>query len=338
MKLSYLLAVSTAASVFDISTAAKAADDGCFQWNSLFHPKDWTYCQAINDNMYMYYTPMEDNVMVGLHILEGSYGWSSLGPGGNGGMKGASQIVVRKNDDDEWIAEDRYSSDYATPSLDEQQDVQLLFAQQDDETGETAWAVVIPQNSCDERDYTLEDHDMFMIYAMGSTHDFAFHGDERGSFTANLLGLPPFLPDMDEYEHVDLVMPNVPVVRGEPELDQSNAFICSYFDMEVLGKDMGFTSDDKVHMVGYEPVISDGNEKYLHHFTLFTCEGYADGQGLDDSHLYHQKFLPSCTKMPPGCQSFLGGVSRELSLLFLCLSYVQNLTLFAFLTTVGCWQ
>ena len=150
--------------------------------------------------------------------------------------------------------------------------------------------------------------------------------------------LPPFLPDMDEYEHVDLVMPNVPVVRGEPELDQSNAFICSYFDMEVLGKDMGFTSDDKVHMVGYEPVISDGNEKYLHHFTLFTCEGYADGQGLDDSHLYHQKFLPSCTTIPPECQSFLGGVSRELSLLFLCASYVQNLTLFAFLTTVGCWQ
>ena len=110
MKLSCLLAVSTAASAFGTSAAVKAAEGGCFNWNEkdtyLFHPKDWTYCQAINDDMYMYYTPMRNNVMVGLHILEDSYGWSSLGPGGNGGMKGASQIVVRKNNDGKWVAED----------------------------------------------------------------------------------------------------------------------------------------------------------------------------------------------------------------------------------------
>jgi len=275
-------------------------------------PKDWTYCQSINDNMYLYYTPLEDSIMIGLHVLEGSFGWSALGPGGNGGMKGASQIVVRKNDDDEWVAEDRYSTDYSTPTLDESQDIELLFAQQDDVTGETSWGVVLPQNSCDERDYPLdEDHNVFMIYALGSTHDFNFHGGARGQFTANLLGLPPNQPNMDDYDHVDLVMPNVSVVRGEEDLDPTNPFICSYFDMEVLGEDMGFTAEDKVHMVGYEPVITEGNEKYLHHFTMFSCEGYAEGtplqQQLDDSHLYHQKVLPSCTNMPPGCTEFLGG-------------------------------
>ena len=148
--------------------------------------------------------------MLGLHVLEDLYGWSSLAPAGNGGMKGASQIVVRKNEIDEWIAEDRYSLDYTTPSLDDQQDVQLLFAQQDEETGETAWGVVIPQNSCDEPyDYPLEDHEIYMIWAMGSNHHFAFHGVFRGQFTANLMGLPPSEPDMEEYDHVDLVMPNV---------------------------------------------------------------------------------------------------------------------------------
>ena len=238
--------------------------------------------------------------MIGLHVLEGSFGWSALGPGGNGGMKGASQIVVRKNDDDEWVAEDRYSTDYSTPTLDESQDIKLLFAQQDDVNGETSWGVILPQNSCDERDYPLdEDHNVFMIYALGSTHDFNFHGGARGQFTANLMGLPPHEPNMDDYDHVDLVMPNVSVVRGEEDLDPTNPFICSYFDMEVLGDDMGFTADDKVHMVGYEPVITEGNEKYLHHFTMFSCEGYAEGtplqQKLDDSHLYHQKVIPSCT-------------------------------------------
>merc|ERR1719183_2208425 len=84
--------------------------------------------------MYLYYTPLEDNIMIGLHVLEGSFGWRALGPGGNGGMKGASQIVVRKNDDDKWVAEDRYSDGYSTPTLDESQDIKLLFAQQDDVT------------------------------------------------------------------------------------------------------------------------------------------------------------------------------------------------------------
>jgi len=128
---------------------------------------------------------------------------------------------------------------------------------------------------------------------------------------------------MESYDHVDLVMPNVPVTRAQEELeagfDPSNAFVCSYFDLDVIGKDVGFDSDDKVHMVGYEPIFAEGNEQYLHHFTLFSCPmegrdnpismGMGSGavQGLDDSHLYHQKVVSDCTNMPPGCENFLGG-------------------------------
>ena len=66
---------------------------------------------------------------------------------------------MRKDDSTgAWMAEDRHSFDYVTPSMDEKQDVQLLFAEQDEETGETAWGVVIPQDACDEPyDYALED-------------------------------------------------------------------------------------------------------------------------------------------------------------------------------------
>ena len=211
----YNIASTEATAQFRGSTAKNAATDaGCFHWNSqettLFHPNDWTYCQPINQNMYMYYTPLEDTIMLGLHVLEGAHGWTALGQGGNGGMKGASQIVVRKNDDDKWIAEDRYSTDYAEPTVDDQQNVQLLFAEQDDVTGETAWGVLIPQNSCDDHDYAIEDRLIFMIFAVGSSHTFAYHGENRGQFTANLLNRPPSKPNMDEYDHVDLLMPNVP--------------------------------------------------------------------------------------------------------------------------------
>lgn len=100
--------------------------------------------------------------------------------------------------------------DYTMPSMDDSQDVQLIFAQQDEDTGETAWGVVIPQNSCDEPyDYAIEDRQIFMIWAYGSGHGFGFHGDTRGQFTANLMAAPPEVINLDEYEFVDLAMPNV---------------------------------------------------------------------------------------------------------------------------------
>ena len=100
--------------------------------------------------------------------------------------------------------------DYTMPSMDDSQDVQLIFAQQDEDTGETAWGVVIPQNSCDEPyDYAIEDRQIFMIWAYGSDHGFGYHGDTRGQFTANLMAAPPEVINLDEYEYVDLAMPNV---------------------------------------------------------------------------------------------------------------------------------
>jgi len=64
---------------------------GCFSDNasSSFHPGDWKYCQElVDDTLYMYYTPLNDTIMLGLHATEGVTGWSSLAPSGNGGMKG----------------------------------------------------------------------------------------------------------------------------------------------------------------------------------------------------------------------------------------------------------
>ena len=61
---------------------------------------------------------------------------------------------------------------------------------------------------------------------------------------------------------------NLSVVRGEVDADPTNPFICSYFDLEELG----LSSADKIHMVGYEPLATEGNEDFLHHLTLYTCE------------------------------------------------------------------
>ena len=209
----------------------------------------------------MYYTPLADHVMLGLHALEDVKGWSSLALSGNGGMKGASQIVVRRDDDDKWVAEDMHSHDYVTPSVDESQDVQLIFAQQDELTGEAAWGVVLPKDSCDEFDYHIDDKKRFMLWAYGQTHDFFFHSSNRGQFEANLLAPPPEPVSFDEYDKMAFTMPDVPVVRGESGLDPTNPFICSYFDLDVMGKEFGFSSNDKIHMVGYDVDANSETEK-----------------------------------------------------------------------------
>ena len=176
--------------------AAATETVGCYK-NAPFDQDDWMYCQAINDSLYMYYTPTEDTIMPGLHATKNAPGWTALAFGGNGGMKGASQIVVRRDDTtDEWKAEDRHSMDYTMPTLDAQQDVRLLFALQDEQDGQTAWGVMIPKNSCDPDDYDIQDKRMYMHWALGSDHTFGYH-TARGQFHASMWQAPKVFPSTE---------------------------------------------------------------------------------------------------------------------------------------------
>ena len=81
----------TAATLLTYATSSLfhgASAATCFEGDAPFHKDDWKYCQEISDTLHMYYTPLDDTVMLGLHATEGVTGWSSLAPAGNGGMKG----------------------------------------------------------------------------------------------------------------------------------------------------------------------------------------------------------------------------------------------------------
>lgn len=86
------------------------------------------------------------------------------------------------------------------------------------------------------------------------------------------------------------------------------SFICTYFDLDVMAMDMNVTHKDKIHVVGYEPKIEEGNEKYFHHMILSSCGGTgfgtANGQGtFEKSEIYHKKAVPNCQTLPRGCQN-----------------------------------
>ena len=307
-----------------IAAAAAAPSDvvpACHDSPHFFHPDEWVYCQQLTSTLFMYYTPLEEeegNLMLGLHAVNETYGWTALAVAGNGGMKGASQIVVRKqqqqqenNNNDEWIAEDRNSQDYTTPSLDESQDVKLLFANQTtDDKGETAWGVLLMMNSCDPLDYPILNVSVFMHWALGDSHTFGYHGSRRGQFHANLRQAPTEAPSTDGLDFIDIRMPNVSVVLGDGGSDPTNPYICSFFDLQVLGAGR-FDVNDKVHVTRLAPVLNEASKQYVHHMILYTCLSAADREesggngdneaGVNFTTVEHLQIIPECESMPEGC-------------------------------------
>ena len=295
--------------------AAAAVDTGsvsCFDGASaFFSTDDWDFCHPIRPDLFLYYKPLldEGNVKLGLHATQDTFGWSSLALAGNGGMKGASQIVVRRreennnnnNNSNEWIAEDRNSQDFTTPTLDESQDVKLLFANQTDDTGETSWGVLVPMNSCDEHDYPILNISTFMLWALGDDHSFGFHGSRRGQFHVNLLTGPSHdalvaveraMDDSTISRSIEFLMPNVSVVIGEDGADPSNPYICSVFDLERMRPGDFEGEDSKVHVTRISPIIDDDAKAYVHHMILYSCT---------NGDFEHGQVIPHCQSMPSGC-------------------------------------
>lgn len=107
------------------------------------------------------------------------------------------------------------------------------------------------------------------------------------------------------------------MVRGEEGMDPTNPFICTYFDLDVMGEVMNFTHNDKIHAVGYEPITTEGNEGYVHHMLLFSCLGDESLEGdtsflgsLDQSGLEHNMVVPACTSMPRGCNNLVASYAK----------------------------
>ncbi|CAK0819590.1 unnamed protein product [Prorocentrum cordatum] len=209
-------------------------------------------------------------------------------------MKGAQQFVVRQ-EGGAWVAEERYSTDYALPLLQETQDLTLIFA--GEENGGTAWGLLLPRTSCGAGDrYPVEDVTRWMHWALGSSHSFAYHGSQRGQFHANLLSGPPTLPDLSGLDEVDLLMPDVDVVLGEGGTDPTNPYVCGIFDLaQVLPANRNVT--DKHHVVKFAPKLSASSEQYVHHIILYGCENAAS-YGVS---LSHNQVIGECESMPKGC-------------------------------------
>jgi len=263
-----------------------------------FTEEQWPHCHQLSENVHFYFgVDHSANVLtLGLHAAyhDGwSGGWTGVGLGGNGGMKGANIIVVRKEDGN-WVAEDRHSEHYSTPALDDSQDVRLLFAEE--LNGGISWGIITPLDTCDEFDDPIQNISRWMLWAKGPGHAFTYHDGMRGQFHVNLFSGPPTEPDFTGMEQVSLQMQNV-LVEGHPDgAHPTNPYKCTMFDLsQVLP---GGDFNNKTHVVKMSATFSPGAERFVHHMILSACSSYL---GLSDGHT-HLKEIPLCENMPAGCQ------------------------------------
>lgn len=283
-----------------ISCSSKIAAAACYDNAQVFKQSEWPNCHEVSTSLYVYSGKSGDFMKLGMDLKGHTGAWSALATAGNGGMKGARMIVVRKDTSSAWIAEDRYSQDYVTPSLYSKQDVHLMFAKE--ANGGTSWAVLLPINACKsmengfETNYPLSDDvNRWMLWAIGSSHSFGYH-KSRGQFQTNLLSGPKITPSTAGHDTVDIVMPDVPVVTAAGGSDAKNPYICVIVDLQKL------TSRNltlKQHVSKFSPILDADSKQYVHHMVLFGCN---TNQGFQNAN--HGAVLPECESMPKGCYEF----------------------------------
>eukprot|EP00971_Amphidinium_carterae_P210774 4182544-Amphidinium_carterae.1 len=152
--------------------------------------------------------------------------------------------------------------------MDEQQDVNLESAE--DANGDINFSITLPLNSCDENAYPVVDLDHTVIWALGSSHTFAYHGSQadvdRGATMLNLISGPSDTSDPADSFTVDITMPSVPIAGGPQGQDPTNPYVCAAFDLSQLG-----IAEGSYHVTKYEPLIQDGNRPYVHQMIGNPC-------------------------------------------------------------------
>jgi len=287
--------------VLAISGSTTTAAAGCYDNPEVFKQSEWPHCHQVSSSLCVYSGKSGDFMKLGMDVAGHSGGWSALSIAGNGGMKGARMIVVRKDTGGAWIAEDRYSQNYVTPTPFETQDVHLMFAKETN--GGTSWGVLLPIDSCKpkangfETNYPLtDDINRWMLWATGHSHTFGYHKG-RGQFRVNLLSGSKLPPSTIGHETAQILMPNASVVLGEGGQHAANPYICVILDLQNL------TSRNltiKHHVSQFEPILDPNSKQYVHHMILYGC----DVEHGEHHSFYHGKIIPECERMPPGCQDF----------------------------------
>jgi len=233
--------------------------------------QDFPYHAQLSPDFTLYWS--FNSTHITFNTVVNTSGYVGFGISRNGNMWPADVVVGGVKDGVAHL-QDSHTTGNTAPVPDTHQDWHLMSGTQ--VAGVTSLTFYRRLDTCDDQDLAILEGTTRVIYAYGPTDTVAYHGPQQRGAKSLLLLDPP------SYESK-----NHPLPHNVETLD----FLNGNFSMP--GKDTfyhckGFqlpTFSGKRHMIKYEPIITPGNEKLVHHIILSYCPGHIDpamdGRGFD---------------------------------------------------------
>lgn len=191
-------------------------------------------------------------------------GYVGFGLSPNGNMF-PSDVVVGWVKDGKVFFKDRHTTGHSAPVVDKSQDWILLHGEENDFG--TVLKFTRKLNTCDKDDIEINNATQRVIYSYHpddptDEHSLMYHGGERrGTKSVSLLNSnkAPASVNYEETKVYDFTAGNYIVP------DKDTTYMCVAQTLPDLGA--------KHHVIQFEPIITPGNERLIHHLVIQRCKG-----------------------------------------------------------------
>ena len=241
------------------------------------------YCHELNDvGVVLWKVDSNTETITFAAELMSSGGGAGIGISSNGGMLGADLLVVTKDEGEEWILQDMFSTGYSYDgslvTIDEVQDGKLEWATEDEER--IAFVVTRPIKSCDSSGHDIEimNGAVPFIWARFPSHGetVLYHGpgkENRGTIYLDLISedssgvASGILPEPeDSLFTIDLKMSTSEEQMYTLPNGQVNTYACKSFELP---------SDQPYHVVSYGALLDTAanvEANVVHHIVMYSCD------------------------------------------------------------------
>ncbi|OXA56383.1 DBH-like monooxygenase protein 1 [Folsomia candida] len=213
-----------------------------------------------------------DGDLITFSIEAETTGFVGLGFSRGGGMSGADIVVGGVRNGVPYL-EDRHAISRSTPILDEEQNVELIEAFENDTHTFIKFSRKL--ETCDEEgDVAITEDTISLIWSFGATDDLVYHGANRGSRSVNLLDPQgPENPDLSKYKVWELR-----TVKAMPAADTT--YWCTIHKSPNVPR--------KQHIVGFSAILeSPSAYVHTHHMEAYLCHVPPGMESVFETYLNH---------------------------------------------------
>eukprot|EP00164_Ancoracysta_twista_P006473 GFYU01009014.1.p1 GENE.GFYU01009014.1~~GFYU01009014.1.p1 ORF type:complete len:659 (+),score=192.89 GFYU01009014.1:131-2107(+) len=260
-----VVAILVAVMVAEITQVQATIDLKKYEHHAILDPEN---------KFVLYWTYDTTTEVASMAVQVETLGWVGFGLSPNGKMPG-SDVFTAWVKDGQVHLQDRFANDRVLPTMDKFQDWVLEDGAESD--GKTVITFTRKKNVCNTG--TGHDSDdlpigptsrlVWAYHSQDPAHEnnIPFH-EKQGTKTVSLLSAVAKADDPTEpVTHVDLqfsmVIPSA-----------TTTYVCKAFKLD--------DSLDDTQLIKVDPIVSPGNERYMHHMLLYNCDS------LDEASLNHQ--------------------------------------------------